>query len=56
LEKARAFSGLISKKLKSLAAATRAMGVHRLEQLVESLPNAPRTIYIFFSNGKAGNH
>ena len=30
LEKARAFSGLIFQKFKSLAAATRAMGVHKL--------------------------
>ena len=43
LEKARAFSGLIFQKLKSLAAATRAMDVRRLQQLVESSPNAPRT-------------
>ena len=43
LEKARAFSGLVFQKLKSLAAATRAMDVQRLYQLVESSPNAPRT-------------
>jgi hypothetical protein len=30
LEKARAYSGLIFQKLKSLAAATRAMDVHRM--------------------------
>jgi hypothetical protein len=43
LEKSRAYSGLILQKLKSLAAATRAVDVHRLYQLVGSSPNAPRT-------------
>ena len=43
LKEGRACSGLIFQKLKSLAAATRAMDVHRLQQLVENSPNAPRT-------------